>query len=274
MNKYKKVRTKKNEYSSWNQFDPGAYVYQNYQRMMPEDHEIISIISNELRNMDIPLKHFQIVGDIGAGPNLYPGMLIAPYVSETGLIELIEPALPNRTYLKKLFNNLSLYEHPSMEQSWFNYESEIIEICGNIYTNALKRLHQLAKIKNGSIYDLPENKYEFVSCYFVAESITPDYDQFQLALNKVVHSADKGGIIVTTHMLHSEGYQAGKNTKFPAVKISLDQLKASLIKTGLNHSNYKIWNVSSKRPEEKVREGYQGMAVVVASKGAFRKIGH
>jgi hypothetical protein len=253
-------------YTSWDKFDPCAYVCQNYQRMMPEDHQIISIISNELRCMDIPLNHFNIVGDIGTGPNLYPGMLIAPYVSETGHIEFIEPALPNRNYLIKIFNNSSVYDHVLLKKNWCKYESEIIGLCGNIYKNALKRLHHLVKIKNGSIYDLPGNKYEFVSSYFVAESISDSYDQFLFALKKIVNSAVKGGIIVTTHMLHSEGYQAGKNTKFPAVKISLDQLEESLIKTGLNQANFKIWNISTKEPAEKVREGYQGMAVVLAVK--------
>jgi len=256
----------RNKYTSWDQFDPCAYVCHNYNKMMTEDREIISIISNELFCMNIPLKQFKIVGDIGTGPNLYPAILISPYVSENGHIELIEPALPNRNYLKKLFNSLSQNDPALFGINWCNYECEIIGLCGDIYTNSLNRLQRLVKIKNGSIYHLPEKKYDFVSSYFVAESISDSYYQFQLALNKIVSSAFKGGIIVTTHMLHSEGYQAGKNTKFPAVKISLDQLEESLIKTGLKQADYKIWTVSTIKPEEKVRKGYQGMAVVIASK--------
>jgi hypothetical protein len=259
----------RNGYTSWDQFDPCAYACHNYKKMMAEDREIITIISNELFCMNLPLKHFKVVGDIGTGPNLYPALLVCPYVSDTGQIELIEPALPNRNYLKKTFNRLFQNEQKDQALSginWSNYECDIIALCGDIYTNTLKRLQRLVKIKNGSIYHLPENKYDFVSSYFVAESISDSYDQFQLALNKIVKSSVKGGIIVTTHMLQSEGYQAGINTNFPAVKISLDQLEASLLKTGLHRSNFKIWTVSTMKPAEKVREGYQGMAVVIASK--------
>jgi len=254
-----------NEYSSWDQFDPRAYVCHNYQKMLTEDREIISILSNELCCMNIPLKGFKMVGDIGTGPNLYPAILIAPYVSETGQIELIDPALPNRNYLNNMFNRL-LNNDPLFDKSWSNYECEIIGLCGDIYTNALKKIQQLVRIQNGSIYNLPENKYEFVSSYFVAESISDRYDQFQLALNQLVNSVVNDGIIVTTHMLYSEGYQAGKNTKFPAVKLSLDQLEESLIKAGLKQADFKIWTVSTMKQEEKVREGYHGMAVVIASK--------
>jgi len=266
MKNYENSTIKKDGYTPWDQFDPWAYVAHNYQKMMTEDREIISIISNELTSMNIPLKQFKIVGDVGTGPNLYPAILISPYVSENGQIELIEPVLPNRNYLKKLFNNLSNNEPALFGNNWSNYACEIVGLCGNIYSNALCRLQRLIKIKNGSIYHLPEDEYDFVSSYFVAESISDSYYQFQLALNNIVNSVVTGGIIVTTHMLHSEGYQAGENTKFPAVKISLDQLEESLVKTGLKKGGYKIWTVSTRKPEEKVREGYQGMAVVIASK--------
>jgi len=255
-------------YSSWDEFDPCAYVCHNYNKMMPEDRKIISIISNELCKMDIPLDHFKIVGDIGTGPNLYPAILIAPYVSEMGQIELIEPSLTNRNYLKCVFNSLSNDDDTLFEKNWCNYECKIIGLCGDIYKNAFKRLQRLVTVKNGSIYHLPKNKYDFVSSYFVAESISDCYLQFQLALNKIVDSVIPGGVIVTTHMLYSEGYQAGKNTKFPAVNISLDHIRESLIKTGLKQSNFKIWPVLTKQFEEKVRDGYQGMAVVIASKNS------
>ena len=229
----------------WEQFDCDQYVYSNYSSISESDRIILELLVDYHKNA--PLGGSMV--EIGAGPNLYP-LLAASVFREN--IYITDISVRNLQYLKHLM------AAQIMPQPWPIWLAEVQNL--HIAYDALGRnsnsLLERCTFEQRSIYDLSEDRFDFSSMHFVAESITNDYEEFEAGCAKAVRCLRYGGTFVASFMLSSKGYSTG-TTEFPAVAVNAEQICDALNTEG-TIADYRILE----GPEYVVRQGHTGILVV------------
>jgi hypothetical protein len=258
-------------FDAWGDFDPIEYVTRNYGKILPEDRIIIEVVIANLKKLSLDkVKH---VADIGTGPNFYPAMLLASLIEEEGQIDLIEYSQPNRVFMRTLLNQSDgIYRNTSRlgkaqsidtRKPWRQFDDLIAEIGGQSkFQHTFAKARATARSIPGDIYTLPESVYDFVSSYFVAESITNDKDECIKALASLLKAVRPGGGFMVAMMVGSKGWPAGETTHFPAVDLSFTEVQDMFDAIPGVVANATL----AEDRHEKARNGYHGMAIVVGSK--------
>jgi len=192
---------------------------------------------------------------VGTGPNLYPSMLLSPFVSDEGTIDLLDVSKPNLDYLKSVLSG------GEERNNWIKFEKFMCKSGELIYKDCLNRTVDLARVKVGKIETLPEEKYEVVMSFFATEGVYDDITKFKKAIQKLISSTKKGGLIITAHMIGSRGYYAGERTSFPSVNLTVSDLEHEF--AGLEKLTVDLVSHSN---QQSVRLGYHGMALVIGKK--------
>ncbi|TYB51465.1 hypothetical protein FXF51_53265 [Nonomuraea sp. PA05] len=237
----------------WDGFDSHTYVNQNYgRRILQEDLQIMRFVMDELRDLAVIPESLRLAADIGAGPNLYPALLLAPYLHGKGTLEFVEHSAANLAYLRDALER----GDGATLAVWAKFERLMRE---SGHRTSLRRVRDAAVVKAGSIFDLPVSHYDAVMCFFVAESITTDPAVFTTALDSLLRSLKPGGLFVTAHMVGSTGYQASPEApEYPACSMSMADIEKSYIPYGPFRST-----LTRHTPEQALRSGYDGMAALV-----------
>lgn len=238
--------------ADWDSFDTVAYVRQNYGRgILPEDMQIMQFVVTELRDLQLAPNSLRATADIGAGPNLYPGLLLAPYIAADGVLELIDRSAANLGYLRDVVEDTDRGS-PAV---WPEFERHLVRLG---HRTSIHKLRDVAAVRAGSIFELPTARYDAVMCFFVAESITADTDIFATALDSLMRSLKPGGLFITAHMVGSVGYSAGPETSYPACRLSMPEIEKSYEPYGTFRSV-----LTSHSGRQAARPGYHGMAALV-----------
>jgi NNMT/PNMT/TEMT family len=239
-------------YDDWEEFDPEEYVARNYgRRILPEDREIVTIVAGQLARAGLPPGGVGAVADVGAGPNLYPAMLLAPYVADEGEISLIERSARNRNHLASAIE---------ADAAWAGFEELMVSVGGPRYRGTLRRMAGRCRVLPGSIFELPRDAFDIVTSYFVAESITTSRREFRGALRSLAASVRAGGLLVVAHMVGSLGWFAGAGSRFPAIRLAIEDIEEAYRDIALDFTVHPVGEDAA----ERARPGYHGMAVVVA----------
>lgn len=242
----------------WTQFDPDEYVTRNYgEALVSEDRQIIQFLTKELERSGLAEGSARLVADIGAGPNFYPAMLLAPYVHADGAIDLIEYGAANRAYAEA---TLLHQQDENNAGIWAKFEQLMVGTGGGKYVGAFERACSMANVVAGSIFSLPKNRYDIVTSYFVPDSITVSRREFWIAIRSLAACVKSDGLMVIAHMVGSNEYYAGTNTHFPSVNLTVDDIIEAYRDADLD---FEVHAVGEDAPD-KVRDGYHGMCVVVA----------
>lgn len=203
------------DFSDWQEFDPEEYSRRNYlNAMLPEDQGIIRFVARYLGD-NYSERQLKSVIDVGAGPNLYPALTIAPFVASRGSLILADPVLENRNFLSKAVTRLD---------EW----SEFIKLLRSIYPSRYNGafLPKGILVDNVDIYNLPKDSFDCVISFFVAESITDNLDKVRQAMGSLRGSLKSGGVLITAHTTGAIGYFAGLSTSFPATPISIGDIES------------------------------------------------
>lgn len=260
-------------FDAWGDFDPIEYVTRNYGKLLPEDRIIINTAIDALKSF--PLEGVRRVADVGTGPNFYPAMLLASLIEKDGCIDLIEYAKPNRAFMRTLLgqsdgiyrnkNKLGRAQSINTRQQWQQFEDLIAAVgTHHKFHHTFAKARASAQCIPGDIYTLPESTYDFVSSYFVAESITTDKAQCTHALTSLLKSVRPSGGFMVVLMVGSKGYPAGESTHFPAVDLSLTEIRN--IFSAIPGVTAKT--TLARDAHEKARDGYHGMAIVMGTRVA------
>lgn len=230
----------------WEQFNPRAYVRDNYAYVHDEDRQIIDLLFPYLAKK---LKITNRVLDIGTGPNLYPLLAIAPFVAS---IDCMEYSRRNTNYLKKEL------QHP--HDNWKLF-ADYLRRKNNCYRQAIPELlTQKIRIQRGNIFSTNKRGYDCASMFFCAESITDNRKDFTHACTQFVKTVKIGGTLLALFMENSSGYVID-SIRFPAYPVnqnSLIQTFTPLV------SELKIHRI--KRANCPLRAGYTGMLLLIGKK--------
>lgn len=247
-------------YNSWSEFDTEEYAWRCYgKKIMDVDRLLITKAMQTIEVMGLKPGSLQHVADVGAGPNLFPSMLLAPFVAPPtngGRLDLIEYSQPNLQYLTDIVAGRPVSPPAYI---WQKYESLMSEHAP-IWRRAFSTLQSVAKVVPGSIYELKPQAYDAISSFFTAESITDSMDECERAVASLLAAVKPGGLVMIGHMLGSGGYPAGIGKLFPGVALSVDDL----------HRLYqdRLENLMIFEPPltPEVHENYHGAALVIGRK--------
>ncbi len=244
-----RAQNMRNDAAPWSDFDADGYAKVNYATVLPEDEEIIRFAASFLIRTcgDHPPKHRAV--DVGAGPNLYPSMLMLPW---TRHIDFTEYAQSNIDWLTE-----NVTDEPG-EWAWQPFWDLM---AGHPRYNEVARpRRQLAAghdIMKLSVFDLPANTWELGSMFFVADGISSDEAEFEAAVRSFLGALRPGSPFLMAFMEGSTGYDVS-GVQFPAVKITQDSLAELVDALPVTDASV-LRTDNSVRP---VRPGYDAMLLV------------
>lgn len=248
------ARVRRNADVEWNTFSSQHYWQQNYYELLPEDEEIIRRVS---QFFTAAFRGRPCTGrgiDVGSGTNLYPALLMLPWTEQ---ILLTDYAVSNVHWLR------SQLADDGDGWTWQPFWDELQEAERyNEIDNPRKHLQVacqdepgFAGVEEGSVFGLPEARWDLGTMFFVAESITQDAGEFDAALACFVRALKPGAPFAAAFMAGSCGYRVA-GTKFPALPIDTDDVRRRFSELGVGDLSVELLLT-----EHRVRDGYEGMIV-------------
>ncbi len=233
----------KNAAYEWSCFDPEVYFQRNYSHPHPSDLEIIEHLGRFYASCP---DNCDVI-DIGTGPNLYPLLAALPKAKS---ITAWEYGKANVDWLTRELNK------KRMRPCWYTF-LRILRTQHAMYRNmrAVSALQSKVKIRQSSIFDLPEKSWDVATMFFCAESITKDEDEFHEGLMKFRAALKANGRFFAAFMERSTGYEVD-GMEFPAISLTRKSLKISLDKF---FSEFEVAHVGLHG--KRLRKGYSGMLV-------------
>lgn len=238
-----------NEAVNWSRFDAHEYWRINYSSVFPEDAEIIQHASKFLAEACEDDRAPRDAVDVGAGSNLYPALLMLPWIRN---IVFTEFASSNIGWLEQ---NLS---DTTGQWPWQPFWELLATQPG--YRDIADPRQVLADahtVRTLSIFDLPSRAWNLGSMYFVADGMTTDPGEFDAAVRAFIGSLRPGSPFMAAFMEGSIGYNV-QGIEFPAVKVNPASLESLL-------NQLPVVNTSILRTDRTVRPlrpGYDAMLLV------------
>jgi hypothetical protein len=254
-------------YSEWGDANPRKYARLHYGKIADEDRQLIPAAIDLFEELGLEAGQFEVGMDVGTGSNWYQVMLGKPYVRGRMTAREFSPSY--RTFLEDLVGGRV---EPEFVNMWKPFEELMAQKNPELYENCLEKSLAETDIESGSIYDLPEGQIDYLSAFFVLESIVdsklPFWQLFRIVGRALRpkdpdNPKDRGGIFTGAFMVGSEGWEFGDGTFFPAVNVNFDQIKQACNDASLECMMVMIGDDGK---VTKVREGYAGMAFMVAWK--------
>ncbi|MDQ4037203.1 MAG: SCO2525 family SAM-dependent methyltransferase [Actinomycetota bacterium] len=232
-----------NSHFPWDDFDSSWYLDHNYKKLRDDDRQIIEIVRDFFVTFGLPNHRYEHGIDVGAGTNLYPALTMLPLCDK---ITLYEYAASNFSWLQHEIHSYS----PSWDPFWDLLANEPTY---KLVDSPREVLATTARVEKGSVFDLPELRWDIGTMFFVAESISFELSEFQAALRSFLRSLRPGAPFAAAFMEGSLGYDVSAH-RFPAVAITADDVKTYL--TG-DTEDLKVHRIGT--TSNPLRDGYEGM---------------
>lgn len=234
-----------NSHFPWDDFDSNWYFDRNYKKLRDDDRQIVERVRDFFATFGLSRHRHGI--DVGAGTNLYPALAMLPFCDE---ITLYEYAASNVAWLRR--------ETQSYSPSWDPWWSLLIkEPVYKSLDSPREALAAAARVERGSIFDLPESRWDIGTMFFVAESISSALSEFHAALGSFVRSLRPGAPFAAAFMKNSLGYNVGTH-RFPAVAITEDEVENCLAGKTEDLRIHRLGKTS-----DPLRDGYDGMILAI-----------
>lgn len=237
----------------WDDFDTKDYVEHNYSRLRDDDQEILVRVRDFFAHAQIPEGAQGI--DIGTGPNLYPALAMLPFCKK---ISLRERAASNVRWLKNEIRDYSTW--------WDQFWQVLAEIPPySSISNPRELIRERVRVKRTDIFRTgmfrPRPlRWDLGTMFFVAESISPEWHEFQVATHRFVRLLKPGAPFAAAFMEGSLGYEVG-DRRFPAVSIGEGDVRKCLADVA---HDVDIQPIASNKP---LRQGYHGMLLALGRAG-------
>jgi len=241
-----------NDDAPWDGFDSDEYFAHNYGQLRHDDAQIIEIVADFFVHSferSQPRRMANAI-DVGPGANLYPALTMLPFSSR---VTLFERSHSNRQWLTGAL--------AKPQPSWRDQFWRAIAAHRPAYQTIRDPLDVLAgraEVTKGNVFALEPEQYDIGTMFFVAESITTQYDEFQRAAQHFIGSLFPGAPFAAAFMCRSEGYYVG-STFFPAYPVDVADVEACLAPIARLNQVVRI-------DSDDLRDGYSGMIVATGWK--------
>lgn len=199
---------------SWDGFDVEGYLEDNYSSLHDVDRTILRELSPYYAG--IPAGSVERSLDVGTGPNLYPLMLAS---AASRRLEALDHSAANVAYLRRTVRSGA---GPAWDPFWALCRS-LNPALGTDLAAVLRRV----SVRQASAFDLPVRSYGLASMFFVAESVTGDYDEFRQMCQRFAATVVPGGHLVAAFMAGMPGYCLSGQT-LPAFPLDEYTLEVSM----------------------------------------------
>jgi hypothetical protein len=250
----------RNHFASFETFDPYEYAMRNYggEKALADDQEICRVVTFALQQLNIQARS---AADIGCGPNPYPGMLLLPHAD---VVDLLEYSKPNRDYMEAFFSGTLSLNHTDM---WRKFGGYMVEGGGDAYANIFDDVREAGQrrriaVKQGDVFNLPQNTWDLISAYFVVDSISIYREDHHRGIASLKNALTEEGLLITANMLNRKdhiGYNAGENKQYPNISQNVQQMRQAYIDNDMS-----CLVIPTGQSQRKARDGYDGMALVLA----------
>lgn len=234
-----------NDDFAWSRFDPEAYVAHYYSDPHPDDDEVVRLTCRALAQAGDGAETI----DVGSGPNLFPLFAALPVAKRLTVWEYAES---NIAWMKR---ELAAGE---LRPPWTHFWDVLRAEHGAAVDNPIAALAQRTDIVQGSIFDLPQRRWDAATMFFCAESITAEQQEFERACAAFAGAVKPGGVLAAAFLAGSRGYRVGEED-YPAVAVNpaaLERAFATLAR------DIKIRPIGAMA--EEIRSGYAGMLFLTA----------
>jgi hypothetical protein len=193
------------------------------------------------------------VVDVGTGPNLIPLFCAFPRARSLTTWEFAES---NVAWLEAELDRDSL--RPQWRHFWDVTRNEY----GNAWPlpdNPTPRLKAMSTIIQGSVFDLPERRWDAATMFFCAESITEKQDEFTAAVAAFARCVRQGGALAAAFLVRSAGYEVS-GRRFPVLHLTAETIEATFGRFATDVNAERIGIV-----EKEIRSGYSGFVFLTGT---------
>lgn len=249
------MSTRRNAAYGWDRFDSESYFEHYYGEPHADDDVVVRLASHAVARAtptDRPLDTI----DVGTGPNLIPFLCALP---RARTLTAWEFSASNVAWLEREL------AAPRLRPQWSHFwrVAERSHPPGaDLPVDPLATLRARAEIRQGSVFDLPEARWDLATMFFCAESITGDEAEFERACTRFARCVKPGGTLVAAFLVGSSDYEvAGR--PFPILAVSPDRIRAVFEPLVRDMETEEIGIV-----EREIRSGYAGMLFLSAVRRA------
>src|SRR5262245_24404119 len=203
----------------WSKFDVDSYLGHYYNEAHPDDDALCRRAAEALMRA-APLGAELEVIDVGTGPNLMPLLTALP---RAGRLTAWEYADVNIAWLNE---ELRGAEPRWQWQHYWRLVRESVAGGDRLPESPLEALRGKVDVHQGSIFDLPQARWDAATMFFCAESITQRQDEFERACRCFAGAVRPGGTLVGAFLNRSDHY-AVADYEFPGAQATRESVLAA-----------------------------------------------
>lgn len=250
---------KHNKDVDWRTFGSEAYWEHNYRYLRDDDREIIDTVADFFSDRLASVKAGTLRGlDVGSGANLYPALSMLPWCR---IVTLTDVGEQNLHWLTRTARGSGI-DNEQGSWLWQDFWDAYATRPGyDEVANPRVELREHHEVRELSVKDLPEHRWDLGTMFFVAESMTNYENEFEEAVERFMLALERGAPFAAAFMDSSMGYLVGSES-FPAVReVDHERVTAVLSKYS-GKFNVKSIEVPALDP---LRDGYKGMIIATGT---------
>lgn len=236
----------------WARFDPEAY-FQHYYGEPHADDERVARYAAEAMKHAPPIGAELDVIDVGTGPSLIPFFCALPRARQLTAWEYAEG---NIAWLEAELRRQEM--RPQWRHFWNVARAAYLPEY-RLPEDPMPLLRAKSVFRRGSIFDLPERRWDAATMFFCAESITERQDEFEAACAAYARCVKQGGALIAAFLAHSAGYVV-KESRFPALSLSAETITSVFAR---HADGLKVEAIGI--VERQVRSGYSGLVFLTGT---------
>jgi NNMT/PNMT/TEMT family len=190
----------------WDQWPVTDYITENYRELHPSDAAVIDHHSAYLARF--ASDRFDRSLELGAGPNLYPLLLVSACSKQ---IDAVEPSAANVAYLRQ-----QVADGPASH--WLPFYERARQLNSTLAPDPRQALARV-RVIHASAETIEANSYELASMHFVAEGVSDEYSEFAQVCRTFACSVRPGGHLIAAFMENLGAYTIADGQRWPAFPV-------------------------------------------------------
>jgi hypothetical protein len=242
----------RNADAPWSEFDPEAYIDNNYRTPLEADLEIVRLMRDHFSRCfagGVPLSVRGV--DVGAGANLYPALSMLPWCEK---IVLLEYAPLNIEYLTRQT------APEGFGGEWDAFWDVLREAPAYRDVDPRSRVGEIVRVERANLFDLDgRRRWDLGTMFFVADSMSECPEEFRQGVRCFMNALTDGAPFAVAFMKESVGYRVGDHT-YPAYRVNEERARESLEPFTAELEIHDLHHV--------VRPGHEGMLLALGRRSS------